>query len=413
MPNYEYTGQLPSGTAITGVFEASSPEDAQRQLGDLPVHVTSLAKSPEIPLARPLSREDLAFFNQQLASLAETGVALDQGLRVMARDLGRGRLRRVVEELADDVEGGVPFEDAVQRRHGAFPSLYAEVLKAGVRNNQLGSTLFNLNSHFSLMASARKLFWESAIYPLIVLSLGFLLATFFMKVVVPNFEDMYLEIAGTPTWDWSSYSSQPMGLPGMTLLLFEVSRHWAGIVGAFLGAVIAGLLLFQILKTFQSGRALRQWVISVLPGFGSVVNASLIARFSQAAALGVKAGQDLPAVLRMAAGATGNSSLIGDAEKLARHVEAGGLPVESAVRTRMIPAVFGYIAHVAAARGQLSAALSDMARNYQSLAQHRLSMLRMILLPLLVVVTALVLGTAVLALFLPLISLINSLTGGY
>ncbi|MCZ6817232.1 MAG: type II secretion system F family protein [Planctomycetota bacterium] len=410
MPNFEYTGQLPSGTAITGTFEAASPEEAQRQLGDLPLHVMSLAQAPRISVARPLSRDDLTFFNQQLASLAETGIALDQGLRVMARDLRRGKLRRVVDELAADMERGVPFEEAVQMRRGAFPPLYAEILKAGVRNNQLGSTLFNLNSHFSLMESARRLFWESALYPIIVLSLGFLLVTFFMKVVVPSFEDMLVEITGTATLDLFFNPSRPNGLPILTTLLFEISRHWSTIVGVFLGTVIVALLLLRVLRTFASGRALRESIISAVPGFGPVHNASLLARFSQAAALGVKAGHDLPAVLRLAAGATGNARLADDAENLARHIEAGGLPVESAVKTRTIPAVFGYVAHVAAARGQLALALAEMARNYQMLARHRLSMLRMFLLPLFVLLTAIVLCAAILALFAPLVSLINSLS---
>ena len=87
MANYEYVGQLPSGSALTGTFEASSPGAARQELDELAIHVTSLTEAPRLPAPRPLSREDLLFFNQQLASPAETGIALDQGLRVLAHDL--------------------------------------------------------------------------------------------------------------------------------------------------------------------------------------------------------------------------------------------------------------------------------------------------------------------------------------
>ncbi len=143
MPAFEYSGQLQSGSAISGTIEADRAEDATAQLHAMGIRVTAIAAARAMRTIRPLSREDLQYFNQQLASLAETGVALDQGLRILAGDLHRGRLRRVIEELADDLDRGVPLEDAIDRRAGLFPPLYAQIIKSGVENNQLGSTLCN------------------------------------------------------------------------------------------------------------------------------------------------------------------------------------------------------------------------------------------------------------------------------
>ena len=83
MPAYEYTGQLPQGTAMTGSLEAVSIDEARRQLADLRIDAASLAEAPRIRSRRALSREDLLFFNQQLASLAENHIALDDGLRAI------------------------------------------------------------------------------------------------------------------------------------------------------------------------------------------------------------------------------------------------------------------------------------------------------------------------------------------
>lgn len=411
MPNYEYTGQLPSGNAITGTFEASDPGEARSQLDELAIHVVSIAETPRIRAARPLSRDDLLFFGQQLATLAETGIALDQGLRVLARDLRRGRLQRVVEQLAADLERGTPLEDAIKQRAGLFPPLYAEVLRTGVKNNQLATTLLNLNSHLSLMDSARRLFWESAFYPIIVLTLGFGLIWFFMGHVVPPFEEMILDYSGLEYMDFSTWQMNQVTIPSMTLLLFKLSHHWNTIALVTIAVVVGACGLVWLLRMSPMGRSLRESIFMSLPGFGSIYKNSLVARFAQASALGARSGYDLPAVLRLAAGATGSYGLVQDAERLARHIESGGLPTDAAFRTRVIPAIFGFTAQVAGARGQMVAALADMSRSYQEVARQRLAMLRMILMPIFIIVAAVFVAVGVLSLFLPLMGLLNSMSG--
>src|SRR5262245_36280270 len=121
MPIYEYTGQLRSGQAISGTLEADAIENARGQLEGMGVQVASVAQAERLRVPRALSRDDILFFNQQLASMASSGIALDQGLRVLAKDMRRGRLRRVVEQLADELDRGVPLERAVEKRASDFP----------------------------------------------------------------------------------------------------------------------------------------------------------------------------------------------------------------------------------------------------------------------------------------------------
>ena len=408
MPAFEYNGQLSSGTAINGTFEAGSADEARVTLQGMRIHVTSLSKVPAMRAARPLSREDLQYFNQQLASLAQTGIALDEGLRIIAQDLRRGRLRRVVNDLADDLERGVPFEEAVERRSGLFPPLYAQVLRAGVENNQLGSTLFNVNTHLSLMESTRRLFVESATYPIIVLGFGLSLLTFFMMVVVPEYQEMMLGFDGLEYRDISTWQTHLLTLPAGTRMLFGMSHYWPTIAAVIVGAPLLIALVLSLLRGSATGRSFRETLIMLVPGLGGVYRTSLVARFAQAAALGAKAGQQLPDILRMAAGATGSAALLKDAEALGRHVESGGLPEQAAQRTRIIPAIFGYTAQIAGGRGQLAAALADMAQNYDQLARHRLAMLKVFLMPLLIVLVAIVLGAGILTMFLPFIQLVDT-----
>lgn len=413
MPLYEYSGQLTTGAAITGELEAASPDDARQALAATNVHLTQLAATPAMRRVRPLSHDDVMFFNEQLASLAKSGLALDVGLRLLAQDLRRGRLKTVVQHLAGEMERGVPLERALAAQKGQFPALYADVLLAGAQSNQLGETLLNFSAHLKLMDSGRRLFWESIIYPIVVLALGFCVMSFFMWVVVPGFGSIYAEFFRNPPplydSNWSEVEVNT-DLPLLTRAMLSLSHHWSSVAIAVLSIVAAITLLYVLSGLTDRGRLLREFFISRVPIISSVRRRSLMARFAQAASLGAKAGLDLPTLLRTASAATGSDLLTRDAAALAARVERGATPLEAALPARIIPPIFGYTITVAGARGQLATALADMATAYDQLARHRLHIIKMILSPLLILLTAVVIGLGAVAILQPLMQLLSFLT---
>lgn len=410
MPVFEYSGQLAGGQAISGTLEADTLARAREQLDRMGIEAASVAAADRMRVMRPLSHEDIVFFNQQLASLASSGIALDQGLRIVAKDLKHGRLRRVLNELASDLERGVPLEHAVEQRSAAFPPLYAEILKAGVRNNQLGATLCNINSHLTLAGAGRRLFWESALYPLIVLFLGIGLVSFFMTVLVPQLKESDELLRNFQTMDWDTWTPTQYQPPFLTRVVLVCSHYWHDVLLCAGIALAAILVLLFTLRLFPAGRCMREWLILCIPGIGSVYRTSLLARFAQGGSLAASAGQDLPNLLRLAAGTTGSAALMRDAEAVGNVVETGGEIDAHGWRLRIIPAIACYTIMIAGRRGQLAAALSDMAQTWDSLARHRLAMLRMFLVPFLIVLTAVILGAGILAMFLPLIQVVTALS---
>jgi len=415
MAQYEYAGQLTTGAAITGELEAGSVEEAQQALAATNVHITQLAATPAMRSMRPLSHDDVLFFNEQLASLAKSGIALDVGLRLLAKDLRRGRLRTVTEHLASELERGVPLEKALAAQPGQFPPLYADVLRAGAQSGQLGETLLNLSAHLKLMDAGRRLFWESMVYPLIVLALGFGVLSFFMWVIVPGFGNIYAEFDPSIfDFSLSSYQSSSIWdeLPSLTQALLVLSMYWSNIAIALLSGVALVAVLYRLLGWTASGLSIRERILSWLPGVGPVYLRSLVARFAQAGSLGARAGQDLPTLLRTASAATGSSMLTHDADALARRVETGMTALEASLPSRVIPPIFGYTVVIAGARGQLADALADMAQAYDQMARHRLRMFKAILTPFLILLTAIVICLGSLAILMPIVTLLNNLTGG-
>lgn len=214
---------------------------------------------------------------------------------------------------------------------------------------------------------------------------------------------------------WSTFGDEPSPgsiVPGPTGALLAVARHWNLVMIGVLGLVALTVMTYVAMGRSLSGLRVREALVGAMPGIGRVRRMSLLARFAQAAALGARSGQDLPMLLRLASGATGSRVLMGEADVLARAVEAGASPAAAAVHLRLIPQLFGYTVQVAGNRGQLAEALAEMARAYDELARHRLAMFKMLVMPFFILGAAMTVGLGIFALIAPLFTLINNMTGG-
>src|SRR5438105_1265231 len=91
-----------------------------------------------------LSAEDLITLNEEIAGMARAGLPLDQGLTALAREMGRGRLRQVTQQLANDLRAGFTLPQALERQQGRVPPFYAALLSAGIRSGRIGAVLSTL-----------------------------------------------------------------------------------------------------------------------------------------------------------------------------------------------------------------------------------------------------------------------------
>jgi len=399
VPWFEYEGVCPGGTAIAGRVEAESHDAAQRLLGETMRVVLSEVREAKPPPAKAaIGEADLIFFNEQLASLASAGLALDEGLQQLARDVDSPRLRGFIEAVAVDLRRGETIEQAIAKHEAQLPLLYSRVIRAGVQSGQLPATLLNLNQHLRLMGMTRQVLWEILAYPIFVLVAGLIIVSLFFIKVVPQFKEIF--------YDFGSK------LPGPTLLLLRVADSFPGILIAV--GVIAVLIVvgWQLLKLTPGGRRFRERFVAAIPIVGRVYRASLVSRFVRSVATSVQAGVTLPEALRLAGGATGSPGLGVEADRIAADVERGGSIFEASQLCQWIPAIFGYTVQVALGRDALSSALMQLSDTYESRATHYQSMLRVIMFPVVVILVGGFIALGVIGLFLPLVSLVNAVSGG-
>ena len=143
MATFQYNALTAAGRLMKGTIEAGSPAEATETLKQMELNVSVLEKAKPEQLRTSVGRNEFLLFNQQLASITKAGVPLERGLRELSRDVVSQAMRRLIASVADDLEAGVPIEEAFGKREKQFPPLYGRILKAGVETGRLSEMLIS------------------------------------------------------------------------------------------------------------------------------------------------------------------------------------------------------------------------------------------------------------------------------
>ncbi len=194
MATFEYNALTSAGRLMKGTVEAGSPQEAGELLKQMQLTVNSIEKARPPKPATAIGRNEFLLFNQQLASIAKAGIPLERGLRELAKDVGSARMRKLIEDIAGDLEAGVSIEQAFEKRQKHFPALYGRILKAGVETGRLSEMLTSLNRHLELANQTRRIIFEATAYPAVVLTLGAIIMTGVFLFIIPQFRSIYAEM---------------------------------------------------------------------------------------------------------------------------------------------------------------------------------------------------------------------------
>lgn len=408
MPLFDYTGQLQSGSAFQGTLEADSQPHADAMLADMGVRVISLRPAKRAGYVTPLSLDDFLFFNEQVAAMTKAGVPLQEGLRQLAADVGSRKLKRLLLELADDLAAGTPLEAALEKAKSRFPTQYAGIVQAGVASGDLGGTLYGLAAHLRLKGDLRRAIAELTVYPLMILLFAFGVVSFLMRAVAPELELVILDMLGQIPVGFT-LSGAPPKLPAPPSFIFGLARAWPTVELTLLVLLIAGAGIL-LGTSLPGGRVVREWLLRRIPGIAQVYWSSVLARFTHTSALAAFSGTPLPELITASGRASGSPALARTTERVGAALSQG-ISLEHATRAqREIPALWTCVVSVTAARGELPAALEELARTYELRARQWSGTVRVILGPLLLLFVGGVLGLVIIGMLLPMVHLIQALT---
>jgi type II secretory pathway component PulF len=397
MATFQYHALTEAGRLMKGTIEAGSSAEAAETLKQMELNVSVLEKAPPERPRTPVGRNEFLLFNQQLASITKAGVPLERGLRELSRDVASKSMRRLIEDIAADLEAGVPIEEAFGKRARQFPALYGRILKAGVETGRLSEMLTSLSRHLELAAHTRRIVFEAISYPAVILILGTIIITGVFRFVIPQFKPVLFEMIGGK-------------LNPLTTAVLALADHivpfWIG-VGLLIGVVVVVMMSFS---ATPGGRRFRESFLLEVPILGRLYYNSILSRMAEAMAVLVGAGCDIPEALRLGAVSSGSEKLLLDSEIVAGQIEQGANILEAGRGARMLPRLFLYSIQLGAQRNELQDNLYSLGEMHADQARVGQSHLQVVLLPLLLVMIGGAIAVAILSIFLPMIQVVTSLS---
>jgi type II secretory pathway component PulF len=340
---------------------------------------------------------ELIALNDQIAAMARAGLPLDRGLSELAREMRRGRLRTVTEALANDLRSGKTLPEAVAQQKRQLPSYYSALLTAGMRSGRLPEVLATLGGYTRQLSLLGSILIEALFYPAIVLIVGYSLFLAVLYFIAPQFKKIFDEFG--------------LQLPAFTQLFLDASDHLLVLAAAPIGAVIGVLVLYFVTTRTPRGKWLASQVISSVPIIGKFLRSARLAAFTELLALLVKYGVPLPEAFRLAGQGSSDAVIRATAEDVALSLERG-TPLGQSLQGRgLVPEWTAWMTANGEARGDLADTLEEIAELYRRQVDGRAAILRSILPGALIfLVAGLFIGSFVMAMFLPLIKLLEGLS---
>jgi general secretion pathway protein F len=361
---------------------------------------------------RPLGPDDFLAFNQQLAQLATAGLPLEQGLRLIAEDVYRGRQAAAIGRVASDLEAGRPLGEAFDGQRRLFPPLYGRLIDAGVKTGDLPGMLLSLGRHMEWIGRLRAAAWRAAAYPLMLMVGLVLVLTFIIGVVLPNFFVAFKVLSlfsprrKFPYWGVFGTSSPH----GVTVVLVGCMAAALALMALMLVLLLV-TAVWVVCRRLGWGDRLAERAALAMPLVGPAVRWSLLARWFDAVHLGLRAGMDLPSAIRLAADTIDSPALQRESERLAGALSAGQ-PMESAGRLKALPSMAAATMDAASQLGQLPEAVDSLCMLSRQQAEMRLASISTILSPLLIMVVGAAMVLAILIVLGPILAMFNTLRGG-
>jgi general secretion pathway protein F len=354
---------------------SNEPESATQKGEFSEKLVVAASPSP----AGPLTAEELITLNEELAAMAKAGLPLDQGLALLAREMGYGRLQKVTAQLAADLQAGFTLPQAIERQQSSVPPYYAALLNAGVRSGKLGEVLGTVSLYARSVADFRNNVISAILYPAIVLVVGVGLMVFVSKVVLPTFAEMF--------------QTMRMRLPLMTEIMLFIGEHSVTVlvlplVGLFIGLLIARLALGRT----PAGRMLWARFVYALPIIGTLIRSARLAAFSDLLGLLIDQSVPLPEAWRLAVESSSDPLLVEGGKLIDNELREGVTLSEALHRQRLVPELIVWMIGWGERQGTLGPSLHQVAQMYRRESEVRGLLMRTVLPPLLVLIVSGLMG---------------------
>lgn len=352
-------------------------------------------KRPNDPALIKVKFDILSQFTQNLAILLEAGIPVVQALLSLSKESEDAKFSIVVQGVVQAIETGSTFSDAIAFYPGVFSSTYISTVKAGEKSGKMEIALKNLSVQMDKERKIRAKIKSAMTYPLVVLGLAICILFFLMIVIVPKFKDIFDDILdGKP-------------LPFITRAVMAVSNGLVNnllLVTVLTIALIAGIRF--AMKT-DKGRKRIDWLKYNALLFGKLYRKASLARFARTLSSLQASGVPVLESLIIARDTSGNSIVEKAIQTIHDGVKEGETIAGTMEATKIFPSSMLTMVSVGEDSSKLPEMLEKVANRYEEEVDNAVNAITSIIEPIMIVILALIVGTIVLAIFLPMVELLK------
>ncbi|MCC7357437.1 type II secretion system F family protein [Candidatus Uhrbacteria bacterium] len=399
MTTFKYRARMSDGRMSAGLIETTSFEEAKQALEERNMEVLLLeenkgfaaAEERAIPFLNHISAKDLVIVTRTISTMVSASVPLADALKNISRQSDNIRLKRVLIDLANEVEGGARFSDALEKHTDIFSGFFINMVRSGETTGQLGDVLEYLADQQEKDYDLTSKIKGAMIYPAFILGTMAVMSFIMMTFVVPKLVAVL--------------STANIELPWTTRTLIVVSGFMSSYWWLILLMVIAIFIGYRVWSITPAGKFSIDRFKIYVPGFGAMFRQVYAVRFARSLSTLTKGGVDMVNALEIVSSVIGNELWKQAVHETIREVNDGNSIVTAFQRYKFIPTLMTQMMSVGEATGRTQEILARISSFYSREIDNQVANLTKLIEPIVLIILGLGVGVLVSAILLPLYSL--------
>lgn len=391
---FKWEGTDKKGIKVTGEISGVNPALVKAQLRKQGINPTKVRKKAVSIFrgGKKIKPMDIALFTRQMATMMKAGVPLLQSFDIIGEGLENQSMRKLVDEVKQDVAAGNSFAASLRKRPDYFDDLYCNLVDSGEQSGALETLLDRVATYKEKTEALKAKIKKAMNYPIAVILVALIVSAILLIKVVPQFQSVF-----------SNFGAELPAFTQMVIGISEVMQKWWFVIA--IGLFGAAFALKQVYKRSEGFRNGMDKALLKMPIVGDILFKSVVARYSRTLATTFAAGVPLVEALDSVAGATGNVVFKNAVYKIKQDVSTGMQLNFSMRTTGVFPSMAIQMTSIGEESGSLDVMLDKVASFYEAEVDNAVDGLTALMEPLIMAVLGVLVGGLIIAMYLPIFQL--------
>ena len=391
-------GEVKGAAPSAAKKAAKAPDPAKKKGGALNKDINLNIKLPNWLKGR-IKTKVLTQFTRQLATLVNAGLPLMRGIEVLKRQMKDPQMLEALGGISENIAAGGTFSESLTQYPKIFDNLYVNMVKAGEAGGVLEVVLGRLAEFAEKSEKIKNKVKGAMIYPIVVLVAAVGITAFLLVAVIPKFQQVFNDMMGGAA------------LPSITEFVIHASEFVQHNGLQILLVVIALVVVKKIIGKTEKGAYLFDALTLKMPVTGTLAQRSAVSKFTRTLGTLLSSGVPILQSLMITRDTTGNRVLTNAIQSVHDAVKEGESMTQPLSQCKVFPPMVVSMVEVGEETGALADMLTRIANTYDDEVDNAVAGMTAAIEPALIIVLAVVVGTIVIAMFLPMVKIIGSVSG--